>query len=764
MSIVARGETFTGTITASEFLGSTQYQITIPSGATSLAVSLTAQNSAVDLGFALRYGQPVEYDAYWDVLYYDILIDDYYAGSVESAGWSDPIPGTWYIGILNYSYDDSNYTLQVDIAGGATATPTPIPTATYTPTPQYSPTPTATPTATSTPTATATPLEAKTWSIGSYSAQAGNAFEVLLRINSAQGIAGGECQINFDPLILTAGQAQTDTLTTGFRIKSHPQSNHIRLAFAHATGAAAGSEAVLVKIPMTVKAGAAVGTSNLTFSTSAALYHESTTPFSLTTVNGSINVLAGGPTATPTPTATQTSALPTATATNAPTPPQSPTPTNTLRPPTATPPPQTPTPTPTVPGTTGSDLNHDGTVDLLDLYQLIAACRGLRAASDGDTNGDHQANYMDALYMAAAWHQGTPAATATPRPTRPPATATPLATATPTATSGVPTPPPTSTPKPGSPEASLCNQLFSVSYEGSIFGTDAVDIMAEAAWGATELSGGTMSNPRLYGTLTQSASNLDDWSYAAAPADRLIVAYAQGPTIEFAFTRFEGWMQGDWEDFTRSHTVDFTAKVAGQVDVRIQSECRPATPDDVAYDTKQVWERRITGTVPYEGEISTLSILHTGKMQHGIDPYQHIALHEYEEQCSGTVLFDTAQLTISEEYWASYTYNSQTINHVFNYWIRNNSSAVLGGTTYQYQNATVRWEKESFRTQSGGYQYNVVQQPSYWICGGSLLKNGQAFGTLQFSGPVVVNTHGPDLLLHLGTGEDYFLHTLIQYP
>jgi len=177
-----------------------------------------------------------------------------------------------------------------------------------------------------------------------------------------------------------------------------------------------------------------------------------------------------------------------------------------------------------------------------------------------------------------------------------------------------------------------------------------------------------------------------------------------------------------------------------------------------------VWERRITGTVPYDGETSTLSILHTGKMQHGIGAYQHIALHEYEEQCSGTVLFDTAQFTISEEYWASYTYNSQTINHVFNYWIRNNSSAVLGGVTYQYQNATVRWEKESFQIQSGGYQYNVVQQPSYWICGGSLLKNGQVLGTLQFSGPVVVNTHGPDLLLHLGTGEDYFLHTLIQYP
>ena len=45
-----------------------------------------------------------------------------------------------------------------------------------------------------------------------------------------------------------------------------------------------------------------------------------------------------------------------------------------------------------------------------------------------------------------------------------------------------------------------------------------------------------------------------------------------------------------------------------------------------------------------------------------------------------------------------------------------------------------------------------------------MLRNEALFGQIEFSEPPVADTHSPDLQLHLTTGENIFLHTLIQYP
>jgi hypothetical protein len=42
-----------------------------------------------------------------------------------------------------------------------------------------------------------------------------------------------------------------------------------------------------------------------------------------------------------------------------------------------------------------------------------------------------------------------------------------------------------------------------------------------------------------------------------------------------------------------------------------------------------------------------------------------------------------------------------------------------------------------------------------------MVKNGQSYGTVQFNGPVINGTYGPDLVLRLGNGTDIFLHPLI---
>ena len=55
-----------------------------------------------------------------------------------------------------------------------------------------------------------------------------------------------------------------------------------------------------------------------------------------------------------------------------------------------------------------------------------------------------------------------------------------------------------------------------------------------------------------------------------------------------------------------------------------------------------------------------------------------------------------------------------------------------------------------------------VIDDEYWVAQGTMLKDGALFGQVQFDAPVVEGTGGPDLVLHLTTGEDILLHTLID--
>lgn len=71
----------------------------------------------------------------------------------------------------------------------------------------------------------------------------------------------------------------------------------------------------------------------------------------------------------------------------------------------------------------------------------------------------------------------------------------------------------------------------------------------------------------------------------------------------------------------------------------------------------------------------------------------------------------------------------------------------------------VRWEKQSA---SGGGEtlYNVVGEPGYWTCSGALLRDGQLTGSLEFTGPVMDGSYGPDLVLKLAAGESVLMHPL----
>jgi len=317
-----------------------------------------------------------------------------------------------------------------------------------------------------------------------------------------------------------------------------------------------------------------------------------------------------------------------------------------------------------------------------------------------------------------------------------------------------------------SPEVvKLCQESFNAGYEVADLGDEAVNLAAEAVWGASELNG---NNLTLTGTLTQTAQGSDIWTYNPNPSNKLVVIFAGGPTVEFTFTTFNGYLNGTWEDFTEQHSVNFRIFIQGQTDLQVQSQsgfvtANPKVPASNGYVPAwtREWQRVLTGTTLYEGEIITLNVTHSGTEYGSIEPGWTQLIHD--ENYGGTVGSPSFQMNISQYSYSSRTHNSNAGIHVLNGQLTNNSSATLNGITYQYQNAHAAWAAGSSLNDPGAF--NIVIDTNYWDAQGIMLKNGQPFGTIQFTGPVVANAYGgPDLVLRLNTGEDIFLHTLVPWP
>ncbi len=309
-------------------------------------------------------------------------------------------------------------------------------------------------------------------------------------------------------------------------------------------------------------------------------------------------------------------------------------------------------------------------------------------------------------------------------------------------------------------EEELCQQTFAAAYEAGDLGTEAVGIAAEAVWGATELNNDI---PTFTGTLTQTGPDSDVWTYSTTPTDKLVLVYYGGPTVELKFTTFEGYTEGTWEDFLLSHTLDFTVFRAGAVDARIQSEaglvsgCQRRVYREAPHGYEMEWNRKIVGTVVFEGETVALDLTHTGTENGTVD--WNWADYEYQEQYAGTVASPTSTTTVSESSWGSLIHDGANARTIINKQLWNNSSATLGSSTYQYQNAHVAWASQGVLGETLGF---VVIDEEYWVAQGAMLKDGALFGQVQFDAPVIEGTGGPDLILHLTTGEDVLLHTLID--
>jgi hypothetical protein len=297
-------------------------------------------------------------------------------------------------------------------------------------------------------------------------------------------------------------------------------------------------------------------------------------------------------------------------------------------------------------------------------------------------------------------------------------------------------------------ETYICRYLFSSSDEVTQLSTDAISLAVDAVWEASGITGVVTTT----GTLTQNPNNPDQWTYSPTPNDKLVINFANGVSVVFTFYSINGYTGGTAEDFKWSHQMDFNTFVQNQINMRVYSNTYPQ-------DGKIYWQRNIAGSALFDLQMINLNITHTGNIQYEIG--NGFAFYTYTESGSGSSSFGNSSINVNESYWRFIGNNSNLGTFVINTEIINNSSGNFNGINYQYQNAKVFWAAAS--AIYGGY-YDKVVDAHQWVAQGSMFKNGQNYGTVQFDGPVINGTYGPDLVLHLNSGSNIFLHTLINFP
>jgi hypothetical protein len=290
-------------------------------------------------------------------------------------------------------------------------------------------------------------------------------------------------------------------------------------------------------------------------------------------------------------------------------------------------------------------------------------------------------------------------------------------------------------------EPQICKYLFGSSDEVTRLATDAISLAVDAVW---------ESNGKTTGTLTQSSVDSDLWTYSSNPTDKLVLIFNYGVRVEFIFYMITGYVNGTAEDFKWSHNMDFNTFVANRINLRINSSTYPQSG-------KVYWQRSITGSTLYDSQNMNVNIQHTGNIEYDIG--SNISLYYYREQATGSSVTGSFSVNIDEKYYRFIGNDRNLSKFVINTQIINNSSGNFSGTTYQYQNAKVFWAAGSIIY--GGY-YNKVINSSEWEASGALLKNGQTYGSVQFDGPVIDGTYGPDLILRLINGSNILLHKLIE--
>jgi len=125
--------------------------------------------------------------------------------------------------------------------------------------------------------------------IADQTASPGSSITVPVTVSNAAGIAGIDITLTYNPSLLTATDAATTTLTSGFLVQKNITSGQIQISMANATGIASGSGA-LVNITFSVSSGATSGQSCPLTITSHSLYDQNAAAIAHQVQNGVFTV------------------------------------------------------------------------------------------------------------------------------------------------------------------------------------------------------------------------------------------------------------------------------------------------------------------------------------------------------------------------------------------------------------------------------------------------------------------------------------------
>lgn len=290
--------------------------------------------------------------------------------------------------------------------------------------------------------------------------------------------------------------------------------------------------------------------------------------------------------------------------------------------------------------------------------------------------------------------------------------------------------------------------LFNFSSDVTSISDDAISLVVDAVWGASDLAGQTV----LTGTLSQSSQ--DNWSYTASPSDKLVVVYQDGSSVEFKFTTINGYVDGDENDFKESHSMDFTTYINNYINIRIISNTG-------LVDNKTQWQRTITGNIILDSENQSVNIQHNGDRKNEIG--NGFAFQYVNETVEGTSSSGLASYSINDQFHRAIAHDSNAgiFNKDTQFW--KNSSVITGGITYAFQGMNVFYVGGTtlFANAEKGI-YNQVVNDYQWSAIGTLLKNNQFYSNIVFCDTPINSTYGPNLIAKLNSGGDIILHYLLN--
>lgn len=303
-------------------------------------------------------------------------------------------------------------------------------------------------------------------------------------------------------------------------------------------------------------------------------------------------------------------------------------------------------------------------------------------------------------------------------------------------------------------EAIICYNLFRTSYEITEFGQSVIDEAAWAVWLTRNLNSNVLT---LTGTITQSSSNEDVWTYSSAPTNQLRVVYANGFIEVFQFNSVTGYFGGTWESFSRSHNMSYRVTVTDFTDIQVQSQSTPNPPWTGAVD----FQRQFSGYVIDGGTTWNFNINHTGRDSAVVDA--NWAHKKYSELVTGTSSTSSMSFTINESYFTELIYYNNVYTQQKR--ITNNSSVSVSGVTYKYQNAYVNWIGQTqFADSANAGHYNIAIEQNKWYASGTLLKNGAHYGNVIFAlPPQPTGQYGYSLYVQTINTDKYLIHPLLRW-